>query len=107
MNGYYCDPSCLKWVGRCLFITENLLELFSLTQVPVPQRKYWSSEEDPTCHEQIHRPTHTLRHTHHELTDMYTQHTAPLATNFLLLRSPPSLSSWGRTLPPFDCYSLG
>lgn len=34
------------WGG--VFITENLLEPFSLTQGPVPQRKCWSYE-DPTC----------------------------------------------------------
>lgn len=29
-------------VWGCLFVTENLIEHFSLTQGTVPQRDYWS-----------------------------------------------------------------
>lgn len=80
-------------VWGCLFITENLLEYFSLTWGPVPAEKILllSGGSHLTTNKSAGPHTHTFRHTHREVTDTHTQHTAHIPTGREMppLRSPP------------------
>ena len=105
----------------CPFITENELEHFSLTQGPDPRENTGPTRKTPLAtnkstgtrtHTRARAHTHT--HTHlgtHTMSSQTcthsTHYTSPLAMSCLLLRSPLSLSSWGKTLSHFECCSFG